>query len=140
MIQQELVRMNLNVSKNTISRIGNKIGKQRQLCLLKSETPTFCRRHRATPFIIHRIPSYINKENSPTISLIAARCYINVGTIFRIIRDTIRARCQYIDLIQLLLKRDDVELGVYTDDYQMISIRIILLVMKCGFILMRVKV
>ena len=31
-VQQELARMNLNVSKSTISRIANKVGKQRQLC------------------------------------------------------------------------------------------------------------
>ena len=119
--------------------------KQRQLCLLNSEKPKFHRRrHIATSSLLRRITSYINKENSPTISLMAARCHISVGATFRIIRDTIHARCrkkgQYIDFIQLLLRREDLELGVCTDDYQMIRIRIILLVMKRGFISMRVKV
>ena len=145
MIQQELARMNFNVSKSTISRIANKVGKQRQLCLLNSEKAKFHRRrHIATPSIVRRITSYINKENPPTISLMVARCHISVGTTVRIIRDIIHARCrkkdQYIDFIQLLLRRDDLELGVCTDDYQMISIRITLLVMKRGFISMRVKV
>ena len=68
-IQQELARMNLNVSKSTISRIANKVGKQRQLCLLNSEKPKFHRRrHIATSSIVRRITSYINKENPPTIS------------------------------------------------------------------------
>ena len=145
-IQQELARMNLNVSKSTISRIANKVGKQRQLCLLNSEKAKFHRRrHIATSSIVRRITSYINKENPPTISLMAARCHISVGTTVRIIRDIIHGRCrkkkdQYIDFILLLLRRDDLELGVCTDDYQMISIRITLLVMKRGFISMRVKV
>ena len=69
-IQQELARMNFNVSKSTISRIANKVGKQRQLCLLNSEKAKFHRRrHIATPSIVRRITSYINKENPPTISL-----------------------------------------------------------------------
>ena len=64
-IQQELARMNLNVSKSTISRIANKVGKQRQLCLLNSEKAKFHRRrHIATPSIVHRITSYINKKKS----------------------------------------------------------------------------
>ena len=46
---------------------------------------------------------------------------------------------QYIDFIQLLLRIDDRELGVCADDYS-ISIRITLLVMKRGFISMRIKV
>ena len=94
-IQQELARMNLNVSKSTISRIANKVGKQRQLCLLNSEKPKFHRRrHIATSSIVRRITSYINKENPPTISLMAARCHISVGTTVRIIRDIIHARCR----------------------------------------------
>ena len=144
-IQQELARMNLNVSKSTISRIVNKVGKQRQLCLLNSEKPKFHRRrHIATPSIVRRITSYINKENPPTISLMAARCHISVGTtvvsfVILSMRDVVK-KGQYIDFIQLLLRRDDLELGVCTDDYQMISIRITLLVMKRDFISMRVKV
>ena len=94
-IQQELARMNLNVSKSTISRIANKVGKQRQLCLLNSEKPKFHRRrHIATPSIVRRITSYINKENPPTISLMAARCHISVGTTVSIIRDIIHVRCR----------------------------------------------
>ncbi|CAM4885265.1 unnamed protein product [Rotaria socialis] len=66
--------MNLNVSKSTISRIANEVGKQRQLCLLNSEKPKFHRRrHTATPSIVRRITSYINQENSQTVSLMAAR-------------------------------------------------------------------
>ena len=92
-IQQELTRMNLNASKSTINCIANKVGKQRQLCLLNSEKPKFHRRrHIATLFIVRRITSYINKENPPTISLMAARCHISVGTTFRTIRDIIHAR------------------------------------------------
>ena len=69
--------------------------KQRQLCLLNSEKAKFHRRrHIATPSIVHRITSYINKENSPTISLMAARCHISVGPTFRIIGDIIHARCR----------------------------------------------
>ena len=61
-IQQELARMNFNVSKSTISRIANKVGKQRQLSLLNSEKAKFHRlRHIATPSIVRRITSYINK-------------------------------------------------------------------------------
>ena len=94
-IQQELARMNFNVSKSTISHIANKVGKQRQLCLLNSEKPKFHRRrHIATPSIVRRITSYINKENPPTISLMAARCHISVGTTVRIICDIIHARCR----------------------------------------------
>ncbi|CAF3514295.1 unnamed protein product [Rotaria socialis] len=94
-IQQELARMNLNVSKSTISRIANKVGKQRQLCLLNSEKPKFHRRrHIATPSIVRRITSYINQENPLTVSLMAARCHISVGTTFRTIRDIIDARCR----------------------------------------------
>ena len=52
------------------------------------------RRHIATPSIVRRITSYINKENPPTISLMAARCHISVGTTFRTIRDIIHARCR----------------------------------------------
>ena len=87
--------MNLNVSKNTISCIVNKIGKQRRLCLLNSEKSKFHRgRHIATPSIVRRITSYINKENPPTIFLMAARCHISVRTTFRIIRDIIHATCR----------------------------------------------
>ena len=94
-IKKELERMNLIVSKSTISRIANKVGKQRQLCLLNSEKPKFPRRlHIATPSIVRRITSYIIKENPPTISLMAARCHISVGTMFRIIRDIIHAGCR----------------------------------------------
>ena len=57
-IQQERARMNFNVSKSTISRIANKLGKQRQLCLLNSEKAKFHRRrHIATPSIVRRITS-----------------------------------------------------------------------------------
>ncbi|CAF3057606.1 unnamed protein product [Rotaria socialis] len=123
-IQQELARMNLNVSKSTISRIANKVGKQQQVFLFNSEkSKLHHRRHIATPSAVRRITSYINQENPPTVSLMAARCHISVGTTFRTIRDIIHARCrqkgQYIDFIQLLLKRDDLELGVCTEYYQM---------------------
>ncbi|CAF4500628.1 unnamed protein product, partial [Rotaria socialis] len=82
--------MNLNVSKSTISRIANEVGKQRQLCLLNSEKRKFHRRrHIATPSIVRRITSYINQENSETVSLMAARCHISVGATFLTIRDII---------------------------------------------------
>ncbi|CAF1432792.1 unnamed protein product [Didymodactylos carnosus] len=45
LIQQELSEMNLNVSKRIISRIANKVGKQRQLYLLNNQKPTFYHRH-----------------------------------------------------------------------------------------------
>ena len=94
-IQQELSEMNLNVSRSTISRIANQVGKQRQACLLNNQKPKFYRRrHVATPAIVRRITSYINKENPPTISLMAARCHISVGTTFRTIRDVIHAKCR----------------------------------------------
>ncbi|CAF4310124.1 unnamed protein product, partial [Rotaria magnacalcarata] len=71
------------------------VGKQRQLCALNSEKPKFHRRrHVATPSIVRRITSYINQENPPTVSLMAARCQISVGTTFRTIRDIIDARCR----------------------------------------------
>ena len=82
--------MSLNISKNTINYIANKIRKQRQLCLLNSEKPKFHHRHRAKPSIVHRITSSINKE----ISSMATRCHISIGTAFRIIRDIIHARCR----------------------------------------------
>ena len=67
-IQQELSEMNLNVSRSTISRIANQVGKQRQACLLNNQKPKFYRRrHVATPAIVRRIKSYISKENPPTI-------------------------------------------------------------------------
>ncbi|CAM4958066.1 unnamed protein product [Rotaria socialis] len=73
-IQQELARMNLNVSKSTISRIANKVGKQQQVFLLNSEkSKLHHRRHIATPSAVRRITSYINQENPPTVSLMAAR-------------------------------------------------------------------
>ena len=40
-IQQELSEMNLNVSRSTISRIANQVGKQRQAGLLNNENPNF---------------------------------------------------------------------------------------------------
>ncbi|CAF3321268.1 unnamed protein product [Rotaria sp. Silwood2] len=87
--------MNLNVSKSTISRIANKLGKQRQLGLLNSQKPKFYRRrHVATLAIVRRVTSYISKENPPTISLMAARCNISVGTAVSIIRDIIHAKCR----------------------------------------------
>ena len=43
--------------------------------------------------IVRRITSYIMKENAPAIPLIVARCHINIGTMLRIIRDVIHARC-----------------------------------------------
>ncbi|CAF1518683.1 unnamed protein product, partial [Rotaria sordida] len=43
-IKKELSEMNLNVSRSTISRIANKIGKQRQLDLLNNQKPKFNRR------------------------------------------------------------------------------------------------
>ncbi|CAF4053864.1 unnamed protein product, partial [Rotaria sordida] len=87
--------MNLNVSRSTISRIANQVGKQRQAGLLNSQKPKYYRRrHVATPAVVRRITSYINKENPPKISLTAARCHIGVGTTFRIIRDVIHAKCR----------------------------------------------
>ncbi|CAF3271959.1 unnamed protein product [Rotaria sp. Silwood2] len=92
-IQQELSEMNLNVSKSTISRIANKLGKECRLCLLNNQKPTFYRRrHVATPATVRRITSYISKENLPTILLMAARCSISVGTAVSIIRDIIHAK------------------------------------------------
>ena len=92
-IQQELLEMSLNVSRSAISRIANQMGKQHQACLLNNQKPKFYRRrHVATPTVIRRITSYINKESPPTISLTAARCHISVGTTFRIIRDVIHAK------------------------------------------------
>ena len=94
-IQQELLEMSLNVSRSAISRIANQMGKQHQACLLNNQKPKFYRRrHVATPAIVRRITSYINKESPPTISLTAARCHISVGTTFRIIRDVIHAKCR----------------------------------------------
>ena len=93
MIQQELARMGLNVSKSTIA---NKIRNQRQLDSLNSEKPKFHRRrcHRAAPSMVHRIASYINKENPRTFSLMATKCHISVSATFCIIRDIIHARCR----------------------------------------------
>ncbi|CAF4176173.1 unnamed protein product, partial [Rotaria sordida] len=60
-IQEELSEMNLNVSRSTISRIANQVGKQRQAGLLNSQKPTYYRRrHVATPAVVRRITSYIN--------------------------------------------------------------------------------
>ena len=62
---------------------------------MNSEKLKFNRhRHIATPSIVRRITLCIKKENPPTISLMAARCHISVGTRFRIIRDIIHARCR----------------------------------------------
>ena len=85
---------NLNASKSTISRIANKVGKQRYLFLLNSEKPKFRRRrrHRETASAVHRIAPSINKENPPATSIMAARYHISVGTTYRIIRDIIYAR------------------------------------------------
>ncbi|CAF4549011.1 unnamed protein product [Rotaria sp. Silwood2] len=85
--------MNLNVSKSTISHIANKLGKEYRLGLLNNQKPKFYRRrHVATPATVRRITSYISKENPPTISLIAARCNISVGTAVSIIRHIIHAK------------------------------------------------
>ncbi|CAF4306406.1 unnamed protein product [Rotaria sp. Silwood2] len=85
--------MNLNVSKSTISHIANKLGKECRLGLLNNQKPKFYRRrHVATPATVRRITSYISKENPPTISLIAVRCNISVGTAVSIIRDIIHAK------------------------------------------------
>ncbi|CAF3112416.1 unnamed protein product [Rotaria sp. Silwood2] len=85
--------MNLNVSKSTISHIANKLRKECRLGLLNNQKPKFYRRrHVATPATVRRITSYISKENRPTISLIAARCNISVGTAVSIIRDIIHAK------------------------------------------------
>jgi len=93
-IQQELARMNFTISRSTISRISNKVGKQRQLALLNDQKPKFHRRrHVATPNIVRRIASYISKENPPTVRLMAARCNISYGTVINVIRDVIRAKC-----------------------------------------------
>ena len=58
----------------------------------------------------------------------AAGRHISVSTTFRIIRDIFHGRCrknkgQSIDFIQLLLRRDNLEFDVCTNDYQMINIR-----------------
>ena len=55
-VQQELARINLNVSRSTLSRIASKVDTQRQLCSLNSEKLKF-RRHRATPSTVRRITS-----------------------------------------------------------------------------------
>ncbi|CAF3817942.1 unnamed protein product [Rotaria sp. Silwood1] len=87
--------MNLNGSKSTISRIANKLGKQRQLGLLNGQKPKFYRpRHVATPAVVRLITSYISKENPPTISLMAVRYNISVGTAVSIIHDIIHAKCR----------------------------------------------
>ncbi|CAF4766170.1 unnamed protein product [Rotaria sp. Silwood2] len=60
-IQQELSEMNLNVSKSTISRIANKLGKECRLGLLNNQKPKFYRCRRvATPATVRRITSYIS--------------------------------------------------------------------------------
>ena len=83
----------MNVLKGTLSRITNEVGKQRQFYLLNSEKPKLhCRRHRATPSIVPRIASRLNKENHAMISSMAARCHINVSIMFRTIQDIIGAR------------------------------------------------
>ena len=57
-IEQELARMSLNVSKTILSCIDNEIGKQRQLCLLSSEkSQIHRRRHRTIPSIVRHITS-----------------------------------------------------------------------------------
>lgn len=43
-IQQELAQMDLTVSKSTISRISNEVGKQRELGLLNDQKSKFPRR------------------------------------------------------------------------------------------------
>lgn len=93
-IQQELAEMNFSVSRSTISRVANKVGKQRELGLLNDQKPKFYRRrHIATPDVVRRITSYINKENPPAIRLMAARCNISTGTVVNVIRDVIHAKC-----------------------------------------------
>ncbi|CAF3409293.1 unnamed protein product [Rotaria sp. Silwood2] len=85
--------MNLNVSKSTINRIANKLGKECRLGLLNNQKSKFYRqRHVATPATVRCITSYISKENPPTISLMAARCDISVNTAVSIIRDIIDAK------------------------------------------------
>ncbi|CAF1526814.1 unnamed protein product, partial [Rotaria sordida] len=67
----------------------------RQLDLLNNQKPKFNRRrHVATPTIVRRITSYISKENPPTVRLMAARCNISIGAVFKIIRDVIHAKCR----------------------------------------------
>ena len=44
--------------------------------------------------IVPRITSYISKENPPTIRLMAAKCDVSVGAVFKIIRDVIHAKCR----------------------------------------------
>jgi hypothetical protein len=95
MIRRELIKMNLNASRSTIYRISNNIGKQRQAGLSNDQKPKFPRRcHVATASVIHRITSFIDKENPPTISMMASRCAISVGTTVRIIREIIHAKCR----------------------------------------------
>lgn len=86
--------MNFTISRITISRMSNKVGKQRQLDLLNNQKPKFHRRrHVATPNIVRRIASYIRKENPPTIRVMVARCNTSFGTVISVIRDVIRAKC-----------------------------------------------
>ncbi|CAF2760967.1 unnamed protein product [Rotaria sp. Silwood2] len=93
-IQEELAEMNFNISRSTISRIANKVGKQRELALLNNQKPKFYRRrHLATPDIIRRITLCISRENPPTTRLMAARCNVSVGTVMNVIRDVIHAKC-----------------------------------------------
>jgi hypothetical protein len=95
MIQRELIKMNLSASRSTICRINKKIGKQRQAGLPNSQKPKFHRRcHVATKPVIHRINTFIDRENPPTIAWMAAACHISVGTTVRIIREIIGAKCR----------------------------------------------
>ncbi|CAF3880706.1 unnamed protein product [Rotaria sp. Silwood2] len=92
--------MNLNVSKSTINRIANKLGKECRLGLLNNQKSKFYRqRHVATPATVRCITSYISKENPPTISLMAARCDISVNTAVSIIRDIIDAKYELFKLL-----------------------------------------
>ncbi|CAF1239407.1 unnamed protein product [Didymodactylos carnosus] len=61
--------------------------------LLNNQKPKFYRgRHVATPTIVCRIITYINKKDPPTISLIAEKCHISASTTFHVIRDIIHAK------------------------------------------------
>ncbi|CAF3245542.1 unnamed protein product [Rotaria sp. Silwood2] len=76
------------------------MGKECRLGLLNNQKPKFYRRrHVATPATVRRITSYISKENPPTISLIAVRCNISVGTAVSIIRDIIHAKYELFKLL-----------------------------------------
>ncbi|CAF2387884.1 unnamed protein product [Rotaria sp. Silwood2] len=99
--------MNLNVSKSTINRIANKLGKECRLGLLNNQKPKFYRRrHVATPATVRRITSYISKENPPTISLMATDLNVHGKTRLHFIErgSTITSRYYIEHIIEPFIK------------------------------------